>query len=166
MPMHDSLAILFVVRLFSWFQTALQSSNKIQQAEVMFSFLGFWKFIFHSFRIVENKLCSALLLLLLLPIRSEGWKGGSGPRRSRGCCSSLLYALAGNNSSEILFIVFKVSNWKVFFLSMIITSVRDLLFPAFPPLHCHVHTEGGFRCVCHILINQRFLYGLKHKLSI
>jgi len=62
-----------------------------------------------------------------------------------GCSSSLLYVIAANDSSEILlFIVFKVSNCKICFLSMIITSVTEYpshFVPALP--HCcqfvHVH---------------------------
>ena len=129
------------------FVFVLQSSNKFQQVQkVMFRFLGVWKFILHSFRIVENSLFLALLVLLLLPIRSEGWKGGSGPRRTRGCSSSLLYVIAVTTRLKsycLLYSRFQAASF--FFLSMIITSVREYpshFVPALP--HCcrFVHAQN------------------------
>ena len=120
------------------FVFVLQSSNKFQQVQkVMFRFLGVWKFILHSFRIVENSLFLALLVLLLLPIRSEGWKGGSGPRRTRGYSSSLLYVIAVTTRLKSYCLLYsRFQTARFFFLSMIITSVRDHLSFFLHFLHC------------------------------
>jgi hypothetical protein len=115
------------------FVFVLQSSSKFQQVQkVMFGFLGVWKFILHSFRIVENWLCCCYCCF------QSDLKDGKEAVDLVGCSSSLLYVIAANDSSEILlFIVFKVSNCKICFLSMIITSVTEYpshFVPALP--HC------------------------------
>ena len=125
------------------FVFVLQSSNKFQQVQkVMFRFLGVWKFILHSFRIVENSLSGSIGATAA----SNQRKGGSGPRRTRGCSSSLLYVIVVTTRLKsycLLYSRFQTS--RFFFLSMIITSVREYpshFVPALP--HCcrFVHAQN------------------------